>query len=1298
MTSPATDADLRAFLAGTTRSNSIDEVVAESRMLSAGRLESAGAEATSTDTALTRMTLEKLARGQALDPRERYHLEAIIIPDKRPAIDIVRGDFTTRHPDWLFLNDTDVKGRLKALFPSIGRIELPNHPTAPYGGTGFVVGPNLLMTNRHVAEIFASGMGRNGLKFVAGLEAGIDFLKERGSTEAAYLRVVRVTMIHPHWDMALLIVDGLPSNRSPLRLSTTDPETLRGRDVVVVGYPTFDVRNPAGVQNDVFAGVYGIKRLQPGKLKGIAPVEAYYGRVVDAGLHDSSTLGGNSGSCVIDPRTGEVVGLHFGGVYAVTNYYVPAGALAQDGCVIDAGPVFSGPVSRRSTRWDDAWQEIEAAETSAGSVPAVQPPVPSPTKTSRQSTPTPTGPPAMETKIVIPLEITVRLGQAQPVPPGGDLSPTPAPTMEDTGQPVVVERALEPVHDTDYSTRKGYDPNFLGVAVPLPRPRRLDQLALMADGGFVIPYNHFSIVMHKVRRLALLCAANVSVDPKRKRPGNRPDKDYQRDGLGGLGEHDTEKWFGDPRILGTEQLPDKFYNQDRKSFDKGHIVRREDVAWGDTYEEMRNANGDTFHVTNCSPQTASFNRPNEAAENWGALENLVLANAKTENLVVFGGPILAEGDLMFRGVDTEGKVVVAVPRKFWKVIVARKENRLQSFAFLLEQDLSGVVVEMAVPDKWRQHMVSVAEIEELAGIDFSRAVREGDQLGTTEGVTVRGKAGIAGPAQASEEAPGSAPDLVVGDITAFWREQQKSREPSVHDVRFVIALATPLSDEVIRDQVGGALELNVRVGPLFAPDRDLDRFRALDIPGVVAEDRSDLFDIARFINTLLGSETAEPDLSTNYFDDGSNASAPEGSAESSDFAFWCWVDETKSSPTDPDWALNKTSVRKAWAFSSAAGRPSGGKGILVFQPDTGVVPTQTELPPNIVRSKLAGNMIEVGKPPIDPMKGSGNVGHGTSTASVVASPQAGAMSGSAPQATLVPIRCITSVAVFDQSRIAQAIDHARLNGAHVITMSLGGVFSSALHAAVRKAVQANIIVVAAAGNCVFTVVWPARYDEVIAVGGINEQFQPWKGSSRGETVDISGPAELVMRADARDLVNNGKVGPGQGTSYATAHLAGVAACWLAHHGRDALIGQLAPGRTLQSLFKATIQLSADVPAGFDTGHYGAGIVNADALLRRKPEFAGAPETVAIARSTVDQVRDLLAEVAASGQVEAIAPTLEDKQNLLELACLALDTARATQARAGKIEAMPPRLVSRSLRARLGDDFRSWTDLGASDGR
>ena len=86
---------------------------------------------------------EKMARDEELAPHEQFALEAIIIPDKRPAIDIENGDYAVTHRDWLHLNEEAAKQTIRPALPSIGRIELPDHPSLPYGGTGFVVGVGL---------------------------------------------------------------------------------------------------------------------------------------------------------------------------------------------------------------------------------------------------------------------------------------------------------------------------------------------------------------------------------------------------------------------------------------------------------------------------------------------------------------------------------------------------------------------------------------------------------------------------------------------------------------------------------------------------------------------------------------------------------------------------------------------------------------------------------------------------------------------------------------------------------------------------------------------------------------------------------------------------------------------------------------------------------------------------------------------------------------------------------------------------------------------------------------------------
>ena len=61
--------------------------------------------------------------------------------------------------------------------------------------------------------------------------------------------------------------------------------------------------------------------------------------------------------------------------------------------------------------------------------------------------------------------------------------------------------------------------------------------------------------------------------------------------------------------------------------------------------------------------------------------------------------------------------------------------------------------------------------------------------------------------------------------------------------------------------------------------------------------------------------------------------------------------------------------------------------------------------------------------------------------------------------------------------------------------------------------------------------------------------------------------------------------------------AGVAALWLAHHGRANLIAiARAQGETLQSMFRRLVQATARRPSGWDSSDFGAGIVDAAALL------------------------------------------------------------------------------------------------------
>jgi DNA/RNA endonuclease G (NUC1) len=305
-----------------------------------------------------------------------------------------------------------------------------------------------------------------------------------------------------------------------------------------------------------------------------------------------------------------------------------------------------------------------------------------------------------------------------------------------------IEAATEPFRDQDYSGRRGYDDRFLGIPVPMPRVRDTDVVSHLEDGSHALPYEHFSIVQHKDRRLALLAVANVDAAPSRKRP--EPGRDYSRRGLSGLGENDQEKWFTDPRIPAAHQLPDRFFTRGRASFDRGHIVPREDVAWGHDYDELGRASRDTFHVTNCSPQVARFNLSNLGGV-WGQLENLILAQARSERCSVIAGPVLRSDDPVFRGVDDDGTVRVQIPRRFWKIVVARSGDELQSFAFVLDQDLAGTDLGFAVDELWQTRMISLPDLSELVELlEFPPELLDSDQIDAPAGKAVRAHPAVEG--------------------------------------------------------------------------------------------------------------------------------------------------------------------------------------------------------------------------------------------------------------------------------------------------------------------------------------------------------------------------------------------------------------------------------------------------------------------------------------------------------------------------------------------------------------------------
>ena len=308
-----------------------------------------------------------------------------------------------------------------------------------------------------------------------------------------------------------------------------------------------------------------------------------------------------------------------------------------------------------------------------------------------------------------------------------------------------------------------------------------------------------------------------------------------------------------------------------------------------------------------------------------------------------------------------------------------------------------------------------------------------------------------------------------------------------------------------------------------------------------------------------------------------------------------------------NWNHNMVRTESAWAFSVAEGRPAQGLGTRIAHPDSGYR-LHAELAESHLRLDLQRDVYDSAPFPTSALNRHGGT-HGLGTASVLVSSEAKPLpgpfvTGMAPQAEIVPIQIVrVGPPVFldpffraGPRRVRDAVAHAIETGCHVISMSLGGVWEQSLEEIIKVAVnEHNIIVCAAAGQFAGIVVWPARYKEVIAVAGCTASRAVWTPSCRGPQVDVTAPAHGIWRATI-DKDGNRIVEQGSGTSYATPHVSGIAALWLAHHGRDFLLDKYI-GIPLYQVFRRVLRNSCSSPPTGHLGMFGAGIVDAEATLR-----------------------------------------------------------------------------------------------------
>ena len=230
------------------------------------------------------------------------------------------------------------------------------------------------------------------------------------------------------------------------------------------------------------------------------------------------------------------------------------------------------------------------------------------------------------------------------------------------------------------------------------------------------------------------------------------------------------------------------------------------------------------------------------------------------------------------------------------------------------------------------------------------------------------------------------------------------------------------------------------------------------------------------------------------------------------------------------WGLGRVGAMSAWTVNS-------GEGVVVAVLDSGVDGSHPDLEGQV----LSGfDPIGGGDGWFDPN------GHGTHVAGVIAALRDNDVGGVglAPAVKVLPVRVLDANGVGDHEDIASGVVWATSQGADVINMSLGGAETSeVLEVAVRYALDAGVVVVAAAGNSRFNgnlVSYPAAYSGVIGVAAAGPDGRSAIFSNTGDYIDVAAPGFGVL-----STFPGGEFANLSGTSQAAPFVAAAAAMLLA---------------------------------------------------------------------------------------------------------------------------------------------------------
>lgn len=225
-----------------------------------------------------------------------------------------------------------------------------------------------------------------------------------------------------------------------------------------------------------------------------------------------------------------------------------------------------------------------------------------------------------------------------------------------------------------------------------------------------------------------------------------------------------------------------------------------------------------------------------------------------------------------------------------------------------------------------------------------------------------------------------------------------------------------------------------------------------------------------------------------------------------------------------DWGVDLVKAPKLWSFTK-------GEGMKIAVLDTGIDFNHPDLADNY---KKGINFTSSNSSDVMDRKG-----HGTHVAGIIAAVDNDkGIVGVAPKAELYICKVLADDGNGSISSIIEGIHWAINQEVDIISMSLGASVDPGkqFYDAIKLARENGIIIVAASGNENSNVVWPAAYEEVLAVGAIDQSLDRASFSNYGKELDVTAPG-----VDILSTYPGNRYATLSGTSMATPMVAGVVA-------------------------------------------------------------------------------------------------------------------------------------------------------------